>query len=167
MRKTFLVGLILLALLLSGCVDFIPSDAHAVDEVRLLLNSSVDDPGTIRKTKEIIFGPDDALPASALTSRINIATDQICMSTGQFESGENALFEWQQSEDGLEQRILYRGDGKQYAKIAITCNNSLELLLDDIDFYLLDYDEGNDIMSACESTCANKDKCCAIVLEKS
>ena len=141
--------------------------ANPTDEATSLLSSLVDSPGNISRTKEVIFEPGAALAASALSSKINIATDQICMSTGEFESDEDALFEWRESDDGDEQRLLYNGNSEQQAKIAIVCNNNLDSLLDDIDFYSIDYDEGNDLENACSAICADRGKCCAIVLERS
>ncbi len=141
--------------------------ASPLNETKSLLSDLVGSPGALKHTPEVVFEPDDVLAASALTERLPISKDQLCMSTGQFEEDDERGFDCIGCDDTDQHRIRYSGNTPQSAKIAIVCNVNLAELIGDIEAYGLDeYDEGNDIVSACD-ICEDKGKCCAIVLERS
>ncbi len=142
--------------------------ADPMNETKSLLSDLVGSPGAVKRTKEVVFSPDSVLAASALAERLPISADQICMSTGKFEEDDEDGFECLNCDGDPDktQRIIYKGNGDITAKIAVVCNVSNDELASDIGAYGLQYSTGNSLVAACE-VCADKGKCCAIVLERS
>lgn len=148
--------------------------ANPTDEAKSLMSSLIDAPGSMRITKEVSFGPGTDLSGSALAERVSVSQDQICMSTGEFETvgSDEAGFQCLNCEDSdsTQQRILFNGSAERVVKIAIVCNKwtgDSGGLADDLEDYGLNDGEGDPtIEESCGNICSEGGKCCALVLKR-
>ncbi len=142
--------------------------ADPLEETKSMMSSKIAQPGALEHTKEVVFTPNYVLTASALSDRLPISKDQICMSTGEFTEDDG--FECLNCDEDEQHRIRYNGSTEKTAQIAIVCNVDKDELLNDIDVYeddLLEGDGDPDIEEACDAICSESAKCCALVLTRS
>lgn len=148
--------------------------ANPTDEAKSLMSSLIDAPGSMRITKEVSFGPGTDLSGSALAERVSVSKDQICMSTGDFETAKSGKpgFECLNCEapEASQQRIVFNGTAERVVKIAIVCNKwtgKTGGLAADLDDYGLDGGDGAPkITKSCGNICSEGGKCCALVLKR-
>jgi len=148
--------------------------ANPTDEAKSLMSSLIDAPGSMRITKEVSFAPGTDISGSALAERVSVSQDQICMSTGDFETADSGEpgFECLNCDesDASQQRMIFSGSGERVVKIAIVCNkwlgDSSGLAQDLVDYKLDEGDGDPNIVEACEKICSEGGKCCALVLKR-
>jgi hypothetical protein len=153
--------------------------ANPTDEAKQVMSALIDSPGSLKTTKNVTFSPESDLTGSALAERLAISQDQICMSTGQFESVDADESGFQclgcDDSDSSQHRIIYHGQSDKVVKIAIVCNRWTDdsgndgLAADLEDYGLDDFDNSdaaNDIVDNCDNLCSQGDTCCALVLKR-
>ena len=154
MKKAILIGLIAIALMLSGCtVDYFPPTP--TDNAIELLNFTYLEDDRIHPKKISTFVLNTVLSAEALAEVTSLKKENICISKGDFETEEN--FELQTKPA---HRLVWNGTTNVEVELFVTCNIDLESL--QTGFKNTFIEEWKYDCSICEG----QGRCCLIALEK-
>jgi len=146
--------LMILMSIISSIFPFFRNDP--TEKTSELLNNLYKSPETIKTVEDVTFTPDYVLSALALSERLPLGREDICMSLGDYGDEEN--FELQTVGH---HRIVWNGSSNKLTDIVVTCNINEEMLMDGIEgtiFTERDWDRDIDC-SICEG------RCCLVALK--
>jgi len=127
------------------------------DKTIELLNDLYNKPESIKTTQmPVTFTPNVVFSADALKESTSLSAKNICMSLGEFDEDEDNGFSL--SADEPHHGITWNGESNQNAKIAVTCNITLDRLMSGIEGTMFeDWSPDCDI-------CEDRGRCCIVAL---
>ncbi len=128
------------------------------DKTIELLNDLYAKPEAIKTTDEVSFSPDYVLSAAALSQRVPLSSEQICMSLGDFKDNDDFDL---RDKSSAPHRIIWNGSSAITIKVVVTCNLDESSFDDSLDGTVFD-ERGWDY--DCK-ICEDKGRCCLLALK--
>ena len=151
--------LMILLPIISSVLGILQNDP--TDKTRELLNNLYNQPETLKTAEDVTFTPNSNISGLALSEKLPLGKNEICMSLGDYEADTEAGFAVSGDEH---HRITWNGVSNKVVDIVVVCNLNFDMLEQGFDGTIVE--ERSWEYSDCEDICGEDGRCCLVALKR-